>query len=197
MVSVITYLGFQNHRTLKKEYLNITKIKKRKLLVAIFVKFTYTCIVYRCYFKFLHFNILSSPKLQYIFLLSDVINEINKQIATKATGRLFAIIYLAGQQFKVTENDIIIVSGHWPPQPGDKLNLEKVLLLGSKDFTLVGRPILNRELVSVNATVIQKTLSHTITRFRMKKRKQFRRINCKILNSLRVVKFETFYVFSV
>lgn len=123
--------------------------------------------------------------------------SINKQIATKATGRLFAIIYLAGQQFKVTENDIIIVSGHWPPQPGDKLNLEKVLLLGSKDFTLVGRPILNRELVSVNATVIQKTLSHTITRFRMKKRKQFRRINCKILNSLRVVKFETFYVFSV
>ncbi|XP_076240638.1 mitochondrial ribosomal protein L21 [Calliopsis andreniformis] len=108
---------------------------------------------------------------------SDVINAINKQIATKSVGRLFAVIHLCGTQFKVTESDIIIVNGHWPPQPGDKLKLEKVLLVGSKDFTLIGRPILNRELVSVDATVIQKTLSHTITRFRMRKRKQFRRLN--------------------
>ncbi|XP_076630443.1 mitochondrial ribosomal protein L21 isoform X1 [Colletes latitarsis] len=106
-----------------------------------------------------------------------VINEINKQINTQSTGRLFAVIHLCGTQYKITENDIIIVSGHWLPTIGDKLKLEKVLLVGSSDFTLIGRPILNRELVSVDATVIQKTLSHTITRFRMKKRKQFRRMN--------------------
>ncbi|KZC13099.1 39S ribosomal protein L21, mitochondrial, partial [Dufourea novaeangliae] len=108
---------------------------------------------------------------------SDVINEINKQIATNTAGRLFAIVHVGGVQFKVTESDVITVQGHWPPQPGEKLKLEKVLLLGSKDFTLIGRPILNRELVSVDATVIQKTMSHTITRFRMKPRKQYRRIN--------------------
>lgn len=113
-------------------------------------------------------------------LFSDAINEVNKQIATKSTGRLFAVVYVGGTQFKVTESDVIIVSGHWPPQTGDKLNLEKVLLVGGKDFTLIGRPMLNRDLVSVDATVIQKTLSHTITRFRMKPRKQFRRLNCKI-----------------
>ncbi|XP_043508056.1 39S ribosomal protein L21, mitochondrial isoform X2 [Frieseomelitta varia] len=108
---------------------------------------------------------------------ADIINKINKQIATNQVGRLFAVIYLCGTQFKITENDVIAIEGHWPPQPGDQLNLEKVLLVGSKDFTLIGRPILNRELVSVNATVIQKTLSHTITRFRMRPRKQFKRIN--------------------
>ena len=108
---------------------------------------------------------------------SGVINEINRQIATRSTGRLFAVVHLCGTQFKVTESDVIIVSGHWPPQTGDKLKLEKVLLVGSTDFTLIGRPILNRELVSIDATVIQKTLSHTITRFRMRKRKQFRRLN--------------------
>ncbi|XP_076678111.1 mitochondrial ribosomal protein L21 isoform X2 [Andrena cerasifolii] len=108
---------------------------------------------------------------------SDVINEINRQVATGSTGRLFAVVYLCGTQFKVTESDVIIVSGHWPPQTGDKLKLEKVLLVGGTDFTLIGRPILNRELVSIDATVIQKTLSHTITRFRMRKRKQFRRLN--------------------
>ncbi|XP_003493639.1 39S ribosomal protein L21, mitochondrial [Bombus impatiens] len=108
---------------------------------------------------------------------ADVINEINRQIATNSVGRLFAVIHLCGAQFKVTESDVIAIQGHWPPQPGDELKLEKVLLVGGKDFTLIGRPILNKELVSVNATVIQKTLSHTITHFRMKPRKQFRRIN--------------------
>ncbi|XP_076650655.1 mitochondrial ribosomal protein L21 [Halictus rubicundus] len=108
---------------------------------------------------------------------SDVINEINKQISTNTTGRLFAVVHVGGTQYKVTESDVIIIRGHWPPQPGEKIKLEKVLLVGSTDFTLIGRPIVNRELVSVDATVVQKTLSHTITRFRMKKRKQFRRIN--------------------
>lgn len=107
----------------------------------------------------------------------DVINEINKQIATKSTGRLFAVIHLLGKQFKVTESDIIAIEGNWPPQPGDEIKLEKVLLVGSKDFTLIGRPILNRELISVDAIVIQKTLSHTITNFKMKKRKQYKRLN--------------------
>lgn len=109
--------------------------------------------------------------------VSAVINEINRQVTTESTGRLFAVVHLCGTQFKVTESDVIIVTGHWAPQPGDKLNLEKVMLVGSKDFTLIGRPILNRELVSVNATVIEKTLSHTIFRFRRRQRKQFKRIN--------------------
>ncbi|XP_029670274.1 39S ribosomal protein L21, mitochondrial [Formica exsecta] len=92
-------------------------------------------------------------------------------------GRMFAVVQVCGKQFKVTENDIIIVEGFWPPNIGDRLKLEKVLLVGSTDFTLVGRPLLNRELISVDVTVIEKTLSHTKTRFRFRKRKQYRRIN--------------------
>ncbi|XP_014484957.1 PREDICTED: 39S ribosomal protein L21, mitochondrial [Dinoponera quadriceps] len=110
-------------------------------------------------------------------ICTDVTNEINNQIATNRTGRLFAVIQLLGKQFKVTENDIIILEGFWPPNIGEHLKLEKVLLVGSTDFTLVGRPILNRELVTVNALVIEKTLSHTKTRFRFLKRKRYRRIN--------------------
>jgi len=113
-------------------------------------------------------------------LFADVTNEINNQIATDRIGRMFAIVQVCGKQFKVTEHDIIIIEGFWPPNIGDQLKLEKVLLVGSKDFTLVGRPILNRELVSIDATVIEKTLSHTKTRFRFRPRKQYRRINCKI-----------------
>ncbi|XP_012534152.1 39S ribosomal protein L21, mitochondrial [Monomorium pharaonis] len=110
-------------------------------------------------------------------ICTDVTNEINNQIASDMTGRMFAIVQVCGKQFKVTEHDIIIIEGFWPPNIGDKLKLEKVLLVGSKDFTLIGRPILNRELVSIDATVIEKTLSHTKTRFRFRPRKQYRRIN--------------------
>ncbi|XP_071573213.1 large ribosomal subunit protein bL21m [Temnothorax nylanderi] len=110
-------------------------------------------------------------------ICTDVTNEINNQIATDKVGRMFAIVQVCGKQFKVTQYDIIIIEGFWPPNIGDTLKLEKVLMVGSKDFTLIGRPILNRELVSIDATVIEKTLSHTKTRFRFRPRKQYRRIN--------------------
>lgn len=46
--------------------------------------------------------------------------ESNKQ------GRLFAVVHLAGKQFKITEGDVIIVEGYWPPTTGDKISLDKV-----------------------------------------------------------------------
>lgn len=114
-----------------------------------------------------------------IIVFSDVIDKVNSQISTGTTGRLFAIVQICGKQFKVTENDVIIIQGRWPPNIGDKLTLEKVLLVGSNDFTLIGRPLLNREQISVDVTVVEKSLSHTKTRFLKKRRKQYMRINCK------------------
>ncbi|XP_063223575.1 large ribosomal subunit protein bL21m [Bacillus rossius redtenbacheri] len=107
----------------------------------------------------------------------DVISKVNKQIESKSHGRLFAIVHICGKQFKITDEDIIIIEGHWPPEMGDELKLEKVLMVGGSDFTLIGRPVLSAELVTVNATVIEKTLSYVKTRFRKKKRKQYMRIN--------------------
>ncbi|XP_063974133.1 large ribosomal subunit protein bL21m [Diachasmimorpha longicaudata] len=110
-------------------------------------------------------------------LIDAITQKINNQLETGNTSRLFAIVQIAGKQFKVTESDLIIIQGYWPPSPGDQLKLEKVLLVGGTDFTLVGRPLVNRELASVDATVIEKTMSHTKTEFRMRKRKQYRRIH--------------------
>lgn len=135
--------------------------------------------LYNCYLFF--FFRINFNWILFFSLSTDVTNEINNQIAMDKIGRMFAVVQICGKQFKVTENDIIIIEGFWPPNIGDRLKLEKVLLVGSTDFTLVGRPLLNRELISVDATVIEKTLSHTKTRFRFRKRKQYRRINCKIL----------------
>ncbi|XP_069675290.1 large ribosomal subunit protein bL21m [Periplaneta americana] len=107
----------------------------------------------------------------------EVISKVNKLLEEGREGRLFAVVHISGKQFKVTTEDIITVEGYWAPQIGDKIKLEKVLLAGGSDFTLLGRPILSTDLVSVHATVIEKTLSHIKTVFKKKRRKQYQRIN--------------------
>uniref|UniRef100_A0A182JVA5 Large ribosomal subunit protein bL21m n=1 Tax=Anopheles christyi TaxID=43041 RepID=A0A182JVA5_9DIPT len=107
----------------------------------------------------------------------STVNTVNKQLETGSEGRLFAVVQLCGKQFKITSGDIIVVEGYWPPEGGDRLRLDKVLLAGSKDFSLIGRPLLAPGLVDVQATIIEKALSHTRTHFRKKRRKQYTRIN--------------------
>ncbi|CRL00356.1 CLUMA_CG013628, isoform A [Clunio marinus] len=107
----------------------------------------------------------------------DPVKNINDKIKSDEVGRLFAVIQLLGKQFKVTAGDVILVEGLWEPTNGDKLRLDKVLLAGSKDFSLIGRPILPIGLIDVQATIIEKSLSHTRTVFKKKRRKQYMRIN--------------------
>ncbi|CAH1996454.1 unnamed protein product [Acanthoscelides obtectus] len=107
----------------------------------------------------------------------EVINQVNQLVKDNNISRLFAVVHVTGKQFKITEGDVIVIEGYWPPTVGDKILLDKVLLAGSTDFTLIGRPIVQKGLVRVEATVIEKTLSHTKTHFRKKRRKQYMRIN--------------------
>lgn len=113
-----------------------------------------------------------------------IIDKVNKEVAAAKQGRLFAVVHLAGKQIKITEGDVFVVEGYWPPNAGDKIRLDKVLLAGAKDFTLVGRPLVQRGLVNVEATVIEKSLSHTKTHFRKKRRKQYMRINCRYFQTV-------------
>lgn len=108
---------------------------------------------------------------------NKIFNNVNQQLAKNEEGRLFAVVHLCGKQFKITTGDIILVEGYWPPTIGDEIRLEKVLLAGAKDFTLIGAPMLEPGLVDVKATIIEKTLTHTKTHFKKKRRKQYLRIN--------------------
>jgi large subunit ribosomal protein L21 len=71
-----------------------------------------------------------------------------------------------------------MIEGAHPADVGDVIRAEKVLLLGSRDFTLIGRPLLRPDLVRVEATVVEKSLTHTKTVFRNRRRKNTRSINC-------------------
>jgi len=116
----------------------------------------------------------------------DVIKTVNEAIIKN--NRLFAVVHLCGKQFKVTDNDLVLIDGYWPPNVGDRIKLQKVLLVGGKDFTLIGRPVLDPETVNVTATVVEKDLSHTRTHFERIKRKQYMRINFvrKEITTLRI-----------
>lgn len=131
-------------------------------------------------------------------LCKNVIANVNKKLAENAEGRLFAVIQLCGKQFKVTTGDILVLEGYWAPSIGDKLRLDKVriqhsifrlkfnflfffrhhqvLLVGGEEFSLIGRPLVQPGLVDVQAIVIEKTIAHTRTVFKKKRRKQYTNI---------------------
>ncbi|XP_075044095.1 large ribosomal subunit protein bL21m [Mixophyes fleayi] len=90
----------------------------------------------------------------------ELVKKVNNLIATGQFGRLFAVIHFASKQWKVTNEDLVLINGSFEAQCGDRIRLEKVLLVGSDNFTLIGKPLLGKDLVRVEATVIEKTESY-------------------------------------
>eukprot|EP00092_Neocalanus_flemingeri_P002498 GFUD01002674.1.p1 GENE.GFUD01002674.1~~GFUD01002674.1.p1 ORF type:complete len:225 (-),score=62.82 GFUD01002674.1:6-680(-) len=109
-------------------------------------------------------------------LRSETLDLINKSIETGA-GRLFAVVHVRGIQFKVTQGDLVMVQTDMGAPVGASIVLNKLLALGSQDFTLLGRPVLPRDLASVEATVIEKTLSRTKVVQKFKRRERARHIH--------------------
>lgn len=104
-----------------------------------------------------------------------VVTAVNSIISAQDFGRLFAVVHFAGRQWKVTDEDLILVENHIEAECGDRIRMEKVLLVGAQDFTLVGRPLLGKELVRVEATVIEKTESRPKVIMRFWRRHRFQR----------------------
>ena len=72
--------------------------------------------------------------------------------------------------------------------------MEKVLLVGADDFTLIGRPLLGRDLVRVEATVIEKTVSWPKINMRFRKRQNYLRKKI-ITNPQTVLRINTIEIF--
>ncbi|KAG7220251.1 hypothetical protein INR49_018307 [Caranx melampygus] len=104
-----------------------------------------------------------------------VVSTVNQRIQRQDFGRLFAVVHFAGRQWKVTDEDLILIENHIEAECGDRIRMEKVLLVGAEEFTLVGRPLLGKELVRVEATVLEKTESWPKVHMRFWKRHRFER----------------------
>ncbi|XP_011797705.1 PREDICTED: 39S ribosomal protein L21, mitochondrial isoform X4 [Colobus angolensis palliatus] len=106
---------------------------------------------------------------------AEVVRRVNELIATGQYGRLFAVVHFASRQWKVTSEDLILVGNELDLACGERIRLEKVLLVGADNFTLLGKPLLRKDLVRVEATVIEKTESWPRIIMRFRKRKNFKK----------------------
>ncbi|XP_060948770.1 39S ribosomal protein L21, mitochondrial, partial [Limanda limanda] len=102
-----------------------------------------------------------------------VVSTVNRLIQRQDFGRLFAVVHFAGRQWKVTAEDLVLIENHIEAECGERIRMEKVLLVGAEDFTLAGRPLLGKELVRVEATVLEKTESWPKVHMRFWKRHRF------------------------
>ncbi|XP_063674189.1 large ribosomal subunit protein bL21-like [Bolinopsis microptera] len=84
----------------------------------------------------------------------DILETVSTNIDQPDADR-FAVVHVKGVQFKVSVNDVIQVDT-LDLEPGTKITLDKVLLVGSLNYTLIGRPLLPASTVTVTAMVIER-----------------------------------------
>ncbi|CAA7397498.1 unnamed protein product [Spirodela intermedia] len=86
---------------------------------------------------------------------------------------VFAVVQIGSHQFKVCNGDSIFTERLKFCEVNDKLILNKVLMLGSKAQTIIGRPILPE--AAVHAVVEEHALDAKVIIFKKKRRKNYRR----------------------
>ena len=83
---------------------------------------------------------------------------------------MFAIVNIAGKQFKVEEGQEIFVH-RLEANEGDKVTFEEVMLVDDKGNTQVGTPVLD---VNVTATVLSHLKGNKVIVFKKKRRKGYK-----------------------
>ena len=87
---------------------------------------------------------------------------------------MYAVVDVAGSQYKVQEGDRIRVS-RLSSEAGEKLTFDHILLIGGNDDIRVGTPSV--EGAAVEASVLGHGQAAKIIVFKMKRRKGYRRRN--------------------
>jgi large subunit ribosomal protein L21 len=87
---------------------------------------------------------------------------------------MFAIVTIAGQQFKVAEGQEIFVH-QLEASEGDSVSFDQVLLVGQDDTTSIGTPVVSG--AAVNATVLGHQKGDKVIVFKKKRRKGYQKSN--------------------
>ena len=87
---------------------------------------------------------------------------------------MYAIVEIAGQQFKVTQGHQIFVN-RLHEEEGSKVSFDKVLLIGNDGSTKVGAPTVAG--ANVEATILQHCKGNKIIVFKKKRRKGYQKSN--------------------
>lgn len=87
---------------------------------------------------------------------------------------MYAIVTIAGQQMKVSENDSVIVH-RLDAKEGDKVVFDQVLMVENGGKTNIGTPVLNG--AKVSATVLNHLKGDKVIVFKKKRRKSYQKSN--------------------
>ncbi|MFH2143372.1 MAG: 50S ribosomal protein L21 [Bacteroidota bacterium] len=87
---------------------------------------------------------------------------------------MYAILEIAGQQFKVTKDQKIYVH-RLENAEGSKVEFDKILLIDNDKEVIVGEPIIEK--ASVTATVISHVKGDKVKIFKKKRRKGYQKLN--------------------
>ena len=82
---------------------------------------------------------------------------------------LFAVVFICGKQHKITVDDFLLVTQIHSLEIFSQIQLEKVLLIGCVDWSVVGRPIIPKGMVKVKASVLEHKLTEPVIVFKKKK----------------------------
>ena len=82
------------------------------------------------------------------------------------------MVELGGTQYKVAADDVICVE-KMKVEVGSVIHVNRVLLVGSKDATIIGSPLIKD--ACVLATVEEQALADKVIVFKKKRRKGYRR----------------------
>jgi len=102
---------------------------------------------------------------------------------------MFAVVKTGGKQYKVKENDTILVE-KLENKKGDSINLNQILLLSNDEKKIqIGTPLLKG--VSVKAKILEQKKQKKILVFKKKRRKNYKkkaghRQNITVLKILKI-----------
>jgi large subunit ribosomal protein L21 len=83
---------------------------------------------------------------------------------------MYAIVDIAGKQYKVTEKEKLVVP-RLDVEVGDKVELDKVLLISSDDGVKIGQPVLDS--AKIEANVLDHNKAKKVIVFKKKRRKGY------------------------
>jgi large subunit ribosomal protein L21 len=85
---------------------------------------------------------------------------------------MYAIVEIAGQQFKVEKNDEIFVH-RLEGEPGARVDFDQVLLLDNDGKVSIGKPVVEGS--KINATIVDHVRGDKVVIFKKKRRKGFQK----------------------
>ena len=85
---------------------------------------------------------------------------------------MFAVIRTGGKQYKVAKDDVIAVES-LAGEPGDKVELAEVLMVGGEGDAKVGAPLIDG--AKVSGEIVGQTRAKKVMIFKKKRRHNYRR----------------------